>query len=395
MLFQALDEKDKCVGIYMNGKIHKELPTGITCTWKYSSFLKNFDIKYANILCEGKSLSEVCPEELREDYERIWSKLKAFYKSFNISKISLQDHCFFDLVPKGFLKEYCSIKDRITQHVIDTYREPSNYENMVQITKLVTDIKYQKLNIDLSVLNDDLSDTRTKEFYKKIYKTEPYIKYNAFGTKTGRLTTQKYSFPILTMDKKYRKIIKPNNQWFVELDYNAAELRVLLGLLGEDQPQMDLHEYNALKLFKGDISRENAKKRIFSWLYNPNAKDEILSKLYDRETIKSEYWDGNKVQTTYHREIASDEYHALNYIIQSTCSDLILDKAIIISEMLKGMKTKIAFIIHDSIVLDYADEDGSFINDVFWEFTDTPFGRFKTNVAGGKNFGEMKSLWIY
>ena len=74
---------------------------------------------------------------------------------------------------------------------------------------------------------------------------------------------------------------------------------------------------------------------------------------------------------------------------------MILDKAIIISEMLEGKKTKIAFIIHDSIVLDYADEDGDFINDVYWEFMDTPFGRFKTNVAGGRNFGEMKDLWIY
>ena len=395
MLFQALDEKEKCIGIYVDGQIYKDLPEKITRTWKYSSFLKNFEVEYANILCQGKSLGEVCPDELRGDYDRIWSKLKAFYKSFAIAKISMQDHCFFDLVPEGFLKEFCMLKDKITQHVFDTYEKPSNYENMVKITSLVTDIKYQKLNIDLSVLNNDLADTRTKEFYKKIHRTEPYIKYNPFGTKTGRLTTQKHSFPILTMDKKFRKIIKPNNNWFVELDYNAAELRVLLGLLGEKQPPIDLHEYNALELFGGDITREEAKKRIFSWLYNPNSEDEVLSKLYDREAIKKEFWNGAEIETTYHRTIPSDEYHALNYIIQSTCSDLILDKAIIISEMLQGKKTKIAFIIHDSIVLDYADEDGDFINDVYWEFMDTPFGRFKTNVAGGRNFGEMKELWIY
>ena len=166
-------------------------------------------------------------------------------------------------------------------------------------------------------------------------------------------------------------------------------------MLGEKQPPIDLHEYNALELFGGDITRDDAKKRIFSWLYNPNAKDEVLSKLYDREAIKKEYWNGSEVQTTYHRRIPSDEYHALNYIIQSTCSDLILDKAIVISEMLEAKRTKIAFIIHDSIVLDYSDEDGDFINDVYREFMDTPFGTFKTNVAGGRNFGEMKDLWIY
>ncbi len=395
MLFQALDEKEKCVGIYADGQILKDLPKKSSRTWKYASFLKDSDIEYAQIYCEGKSLEQVCPPELREDFDRIWNKLKAFYKSFSIAKISLSDHCFFDLVPEGFLKEYCSLKDKITEHVFSTYKCPANYENLVEITKLITDLKYQKLNIDLSVLNNDLADKRTKDFYKKIMKTEPYIKYNPFGTKTGRLTTQKHSFPILTMDKKYRKIIKPTNQWLVELDYNAAELRVLLGLLGVDQPHIDLHDYNSYELFDGKLTREESKKRIFSWLYNPNANDKELSKLYNRERVKEMFWDGKHVKTLFHRKIESDEYHSVNYIIQSTCSDMILDKAITIRDMLKGKKSKIAFIIHDSIVIDYADEDGDFINAVYWEFMSTPFGTFKTNVAGGRNFGDMKDLWIY
>jgi hypothetical protein len=395
LLFQALDEKEKCVGIYSEGEIYKDLPDEGKETWKYASFLKDLPIEYANIYCEGKDLGEVCPPELKEDYDRIWSKLKAFYKSFAIAKVSLQDHCFFDLVPEGFLKEFCLMKDKITRHVLDTYPRPENYDNIVAITKLVTDIKYQKLNIDLSVLNNELADPRTKDFYRKIHRTEPYIKYNPFGTKTGRLTTQKHSFPILTMDKKFRKIIKPTNDWLVELDYNAAEVRVMLGLLGKEQPYIDLHDYNAYELFGGQVTRDEAKKKLFSWLYNPNAEDEVLSKLYDRAAVKEMFWDGRMVKTMFHREIPSDEYHALNYIIQSTCSDLIMDRAIAISELLEGKKTKIAFIIHDSIVLDYADEDGDFINMVYWEFMTTPFGRFKTNASGGRNFGEMKDLWIY
>jgi hypothetical protein len=395
LLFQALDEKEKCVGIYADGDILKDLPENGTQTWKYSSFLRDLDVDYAQIYCAGKSLGEVCPPELRDEYEVVWKKLKAFYKSFVIAKVSLNDHCFFDLVPEGFLKRFCMLKDQITEHVLATHDRPKNYENMVEITKIVTDIKHQKLNIDLSCLNNDLSDSRTKDFYKKIMRTDPHIKYNPFGTKTGRLTTEKNSFPILTMDKKFRKIIKPNNDWFVEFDYNAAEVRVLLGLLGKQQPHIDLHDYNSYELFDGTITRDEAKKKLFSWLYNPNAKDEALSKLYDREAVKELFWDGNLIETMYHREIPSDEYHALNYIIQSTCSDLIMDRAIALSEMLKDKKSKIAFIIHDSIVIDYADEDGDFINMAYWEFMTTPFGRFKANVAGGRNFGDMKDLWIF
>ena len=394
MLFQALDEKEKCVGVYSEGKILKDLPAGGTHTWEYASFLKDLNVEYAKIYCEGKTLEQACPPELRQDYERIWKRLKAFYKSFITAKVSLNDHCFFDLVPEGFLKEYCVLKNKITQHVIDTYKKPDNYDNLLEITKLTTDIRHRKLNIDLSVLNNELADPRTKDFYKKAMKTEPYIKYNPFGTKTGRLTTEKKSFPILTMDKRFRKVIKPQNKWFVEFDYNAAEVRVLLGLLGVEQPHIDIHDYNAYELFDGKLTREESKKRIFSWLYNPNAEDKQLSKLYNRERIKEMFWDGKYVKTLFHRKIEADEYHSVNYIIQSTCSDMILDKAIAIDHMLKGKKSKIAFIIHDSIVLDYADEDGDFINAVYWEFMSTPFGTFKTNVSGGKNFGEMYSLWI-
>ena len=107
------------------------------------------------------------------------------------------------------------------------------------------------------------------------------------------------------------------------------------------------------------------------------------------------FWDGKSVKTMFHREIPSDEYHSLNYIIQSTCSDLIMDRAVAINEMLEGKKTKIAFIIHDSIVLDYSDEDGDCVNSVYREFMTTPLGSFRTNVLGGRDFGDMKDLWIY
>ena len=38
------------------------------------------------------------------------------------------------------------------------------------------------------------------------------------------------------MEKKL-KLLKPNNDWFVSFDYNGADVRTFLGLLGEEQPQ--------------------------------------------------------------------------------------------------------------------------------------------------------------
>ena len=116
-----------------------------------------------------------------------------------------------------------------------------------------------------------MSEYKTRQFFKKINNVSPYVDYNIFGTKTGRLSTKKGSFPILTMDKRYRSSVKPNNDWFVELDYNAAELRVLLALAGKEQPDEDIHDWNVKNVYRNLLTRDEAKTRIFAWLYNPSS----------------------------------------------------------------------------------------------------------------------------
>lgn len=395
MLFQTLDEKEKCVAIFLDGELSKkEIPEDLTKTWNYSSFLKTNKIQYANLYCEGKTLSEVCPEELSSDWERINNKLKAFYRSFVEAKISLNDNCFYDLVPKQFLLEFCDIKNKITQHVFDNYEKPTNYEFLEDLAKLTTEIKYQPLNIDLDPLKHRMSEYKTRQFCKKINRTEPHIKYNIFGTKTGRLTTVKNSFPILTLDKAYRGILKPRNDWFVEFDYNAAELRTLLALLGKEQPAEDLHEWNVKNVYRNLLSRQEAKERIFAWLYNPESKDYLSSRTYDRGEVLEKYWDGECVKTHYSREIKADRHHALNYIIQSTFSDLILRQVAKVNKILEKRKSHIAFMIHDSVVFDMTEEDSDLLNELYHVFADTEFGIFRTNATAGRNFGEMKELWI-
>lgn len=396
MLFQTLDEKNECVAIFQDGDlIWKEIPDNLTKTWKYSAFLEDVQgVSYANLYLAGKSLSSVCPEELKEEWEKINSKLKAFYRSFVEGKINLSENCFFELVPHKFLLEYCDIKNKITEHVFKNYQKPENYDFLLDLTKLSTKIKYQKLNVDLSAIKPQMSKYKTRQFAKKIAKVPPYVKYDIFGTKTGRLTTEKNSFPLLTMAKDYRSILKPQNDWFVELDYNAAELRMLLALSGKRQPDQDIHDWNVENVYRGKLTREQAKKRIFSWLYNPNSNDFLSSRAYDRGSVKNKYWDGKCVNTAYNRHIESDEFHALNYIIQSTLSDMVLRQAIKLDKLLENNKTKIAFIVHDSVVLDMSRDDAGLVKEIFRTFSNTDFGNFKTNVSAGKNFGDLKTLWI-
>ena len=394
MLFQTLDDKKECVGIYCNGSLsfEGELPMGLSMTWGYSAFLENMDIEYAKIYCGGLSLERACPEALADRWQRVSKRLKAFIKSFNTSRVSLNDSCFFDLVPRKFLLEFCYTKDLICNHVFENYQRPENYDYLLSLIKIIEEIRYSKLNINRRNLS--LYKAKHRKFLKKISSMEPYCKFNVWGTKTGRLTTEPKSFPILTMDKEFRSIIEPKNDYFVELDFNAAELRTLLSLQGKSQPMGDMHEWNMQNVFKGDITRSEAKKRIFAWLYNPESHDALCEHAYGRDSVVQKYFTQGQVTTFWGKVIPSEKRTALNYIIQSTCAENVLRQMIKLSNYLKGCKTNVAFPIHDSVVLDFSIEDRGKLGEIVDLFSNTELGKFKVNVSVGSNFGNLQKLEV-
>jgi hypothetical protein len=403
MLFQTLDDKRECVGVYLDGKlIHDMIPESLSRTWDYSTFLQDTSVEFAKIYCGGKSLDEVCPAHLSIQWEAIRDRLHAFYRSFQFAKVPLSENCFFDLVPERFLLDYCEVRNGISQHVFDTYERPSNYDFIRTLTGALDEIRYQKLNISMEGIRDIYHKADTRKFLKKIQKQSPYCKYNVWGTKTGRLTTMPGTFPILTLDKQYRSILKPNNDWFLELDYNAAELRVALSLAGNDQPEEDIHQWNMDNIF-GSMDRQEAKRRIFAWLYggknitgslttNDGSVEKLLEEAYGRERIVGSHWTGTHVHTRFGRSIPSDHHHSLSYIIQSSCVDVVLRRLIAITDRLKNHKSRVAFTLHDSIVIDLATEDRGLIPELINLFERNELGIFKANVQVGRDFGKMKAL---
>ena len=395
MIFQTLDDKKQCVAIYSEGELRQDGDVdGLTKTWGYAAYLGNYDIEYASLYCLGDDLGKVCPEHLREDWHNINQKLKAFFTAFRTARVDLSEICFYDLVQERFLTEFCDIKNSITEHVLQTYERPPNYDFLCDLTKVLHEIRYQEININVRNLDDILAQGKTRRFLKKLKDIHPYVCYDIAGTKTGRLTTIKNSFPILTLDKDLRAAIEPHNDFFLELDFNAAELRTLLALAGVEQPDGDIHQWNATNVYRGLLNREEAKKRIFAWLYNPASKDYLSNRTYNRDEVLEKYWDGTKVKTCFDREIEADAHHALNYIIQSTTSDLFLRSMMRVFELLKGKRSFISFCIHDSLVLDFAHEEKDLLAKIVKVFSSTDLGNFKTNVSMGKNFKKMQLLDI-
>lgn len=394
MLFQSLDDKNHCLGVYCDGQlIFDEIPPGLTKTWGYSSRLQtDGEVEFAQFYCGGKTLAQVCPEGLKDEWTQIEKRMRSFIRSFLVSGVSLTEHCFYDLVPDKFLMEYCELKNQICEHVFNTYNKPENYDFLVNIASVVSEIEARELNIQPDVLKSQLQKTKVRNFWRKLLNMPSIIKYNMFGTRTGRLTTKKDSFPILTMDKDFRQVLQPHNDYFVELDFNAAELRTLLALSGKDQPEEDLHNWNIENVYSGKTTRDQAKKRIFAWLYNPDSKDYMSARAYDRDGVLQRYFTDGQVTTFFDRRIDADSKHALNYIIQSTTSDLLLKQMLSVNDLLKDKQSFVSFCIHDNLVLDMKEEDCRDIPSIVRAFADTELGKYKVNVRVGKNFGDMKEI---
>jgi len=390
MYFQTFEMNKECKHFYAGDRYHEVMAEEFQRTWKCGEQGDRFE--YASLYVGGATLTEVCPPSLDLRWETASGKIKAYIKASAAAQIPTEEICVFKVLPLADLTEFLEVKNLITQHIFDHYPKPANYDFLVQLGGWVQKIKKQRLNIELEAMNSHLHEYKGREFCKLVQRTHPYIDFDMFGTRTGRLSTRRGSFPLLTMAKDYRKIIKPTNDCFVELDYNAAELRVLLALAGKEQPADDLHEWNAKHVYRGLQDRGEAKKRIFAWLYNPQSKEYLSEKAYHKESVKEKYFSGSKVRNPFGREIECDEYHALNYLIQSTASDVFLRQALKVDKQLEVSPSFIAFALHDSLIIDFNLEDRESLEKLQQTFAETSLGNFKTSMKIGKDFGNMKAV---
>jgi DNA polymerase I-like protein with 3'-5' exonuclease and polymerase domains len=200
------------------------------------------------------------------------------------------------------------------------------------------------------------------------------------------------------MKKDFRKVIKPHNDWFISLDYNGAEVRTVIALLEREQPKRDIHTWNIEKVFapRGmhkELTRDKAKTLFFGWLYNPDSTA-IESEIYDRESILDKYYKNGYVSTIFDRKIEVDERRAFNYLIQSTTSDLVIDRALEIDKILRPTKSSVSHIVHDELVIDLADEDRPLIPEIKKVFSENKLAAFMVNLKAGKNYYDLEELKI-
>jgi len=393
MIFQVMDDKRECFAVYADGEFYYEnLPKQLSHTWNYNEKLSEKDITYFYLWVQGKGIKDVCPEYLKYRYEAAENRIKGHFNSFRQAKINLSDICFYDMVPDKHLQHYFETRNEICEWIKENYDKPSNYRHLHDTYRTIQDISSRKLNIN----KHKLYNTRDKDFKARtLWKNfgeqkEIFVNYDLFGSVTGRLTTKQGSFPIMNLKTELRDIVRPTNDVFIELDFNAAEIRTLISLSGQEQPKEDIHEFNRKEIFKKG-TREDAKTKFFAWLYNERSKT-IQSDFYSRENVLKEYYREGSIRTPFGRVIECDKFHSLNYLLQSTSSDNCMDRVNKINKFLIGTKSHVAFTIHDCVIIDLSVEDRHIIPQIKEIFEDTKLGHFMSSVHIGKDLGNMEEL---
>ena len=362
------------------------------CVWEYRDWMKSLEPIILEIYAKGQPVEKMCPPDLMYRWNEARDMMAAHLNAVNQAGINLREVSLDKLVPQRVLEEYGFCKNIILQDVEEKVEKPSNYKLFVDVFQMFAQIRQQQLSLDFSRVDYFSISKTSRTFYKSLKKAPSFIDYDIFSSKTMRLTTRKDSFPFLRFDKELRSVLVPSNDLLIEFDYNAADIRTLLYLQGIEQPEGDVHLYNKSAFFPS-LKREEVKQKFFSWLYNPKAKSDF-DKIYDKKKLLSKFWDGKMVSTSWKESIEADAYHALNYLIQADSSYVFLKKAVEVWKYLNEhkLKTKIAGLIYDAILLDVAADEREHIHVLYEMCQNTEFGRYKVNFRYGKDYGLMRTI---
>lgn len=261
------------------------------------------------------------------------------------------------------------------------------------------------------ILNEEKNKNIVNSIQNFLYAKEKKIKYNNFGSRTGRLTVNN-DLNILTLKKEYRKIFKSRfneNGTLISIDFSSLEIRLLLLEAGKQIKNSDIYQKISDGL-KNILSRDQIKKLLISYMYGAtNEKiatscdieislvnniisalkrnlniDQLLFKI--RSNIKN-----NKIENKFGRLIKlennyNDDGLLINYYIQSLGADFSI---LTFNNFLSNLNTpdiKPIFIIHDSLVLDVHNSNLNKISNldsIFSEIYKVKFPVKITNFLNG------------
>jgi hypothetical protein len=307
-------------------------------------------------------------------------KLKALLKNYpGVPLEQVVKH----VIKKSDLISYYTHFSKLLDEIFTKQPKP-NYKFMRDVRNFVEGIGQHTLNLDPSV--------------QQQYRSNQVL-YDMYRSATGRFICKKDSFNILGLAKDKRHLIRPNNRIFVMFDQMSADFRTFLFVLSNYNKRTLESTSDLYEDFEGD-TRDEKKKTAFQLIYGIEENDFLVeNETYKkiREYIIRENEHEVILQTPFfHRELEFSKekehlYHYfISYLIQSLTSDITVEAAMKVVDMLKNTESFVAFTVHDAIVIDFTFDDYyKFFHKIASVIEDTRVGRYFWKASIGYNFGEM------
>ena len=281
-----------------------------------------------------------------------------YYRKFPHTKVN-------KMIPIGKHLERCEAKLRA---IIDD--SPGETNEYYDSTLLPVLYELEKNTLKFNSKFDDYFTPKCKKF--SIKEDHIYGWYNPYTT-TGRPVNNfnGINFVGLKHDNGERDTFEPDNDFFVEMDYDGYHPR-LIGDIVDYQFEGNVHNTLAEIYFKSKKitpaqykeSKTLTFKQIYGGIDKANLHHPFFSKtqqfidiIWEEFNKKGEVKCGSyTIKKKDHPKIHSQKL--FNYYIQATETETNIRKIKIIQDYLKTKQTKLVLYIYDAFVFDVAKQDG-------------------------------------
>lgn len=313
------------------------------------------DLQLVETLTTGNKIEFPRENKTIEKYYNTYPNLKEIGKVIPITK----------------LYENCENNYKAVEKVIK-YELPKGFDFY---NKLATGVFYLLEQPGLVIDTENYvkqNKITTPEF--NIKENKIYTSYNLYN-KTSRPTNtfNSINFAAIPKTKEYRELIKPENDYFVEADYDGYHIRLLCEQIGYELTDEPAHTQLAKLYFNKEVISEEeyteAKQINFQAIYGKIPAEykslEFFKKIQKHinmlwETYEQQKYVLDPISGKEYKNTSTDMHpqKLMNYLIQSleTSRNILTLKDLL--EYLTGKKTKVVLYTYDSFLIDFALEDG-------------------------------------
>ena len=220
-----------------------------------------------------------------------------------------------------------------------------------------------------------------------------YTQYNLYTTTSRPSNTfNSINFAALHKDNGERACFKPENDKFIELDFQGYHPRLIGEMIGFDFPK-DKNTYDVLGELLG-VTQQEAKELTFKQLYGGVWSEYQYKPFFkDVNMFIDDMWDTyqyGKRLVTENKIFIPDENitksKLFNYIVQSKETSTNVQLLELVFSLLEGKKTKLVLYTYDAFLFDYSKEDGNLIQEIV-NILDYP-----VNIKQGKTYHGLERI---